>query len=135
MATAHFSYAQLALGYHFSVDSGPSALAVDGSGNVFVADNESFGPILEITAASGYTTASPVGTGFWYPQGVVLDGNGNVFVADCYSDAVKEVLAAGGYQTVVTLAQAYTLANSFSYPTGIAVDQSGDVFVIDGGDT
>ena len=125
MATAHFSYAQLALGYHFSVDSGPSALAVDGSGNVFVADNEVFGPILEITAASGYTTASPVGTGFWYPQGVVLDGNGNVFVADGGNGALKEILAAGGYTTV------NTLAIGAIFPSGVAVDGSGNVYYSD----
>jgi DNA-binding beta-propeller fold protein YncE len=54
-----------------------------------------------------------------------VDGSGNVFVADFGNNAVKEILAAGGYTTV------NTLANGFNMPTGVAVDGSGNVFVAD----
>ena len=66
-----------------------------------------------------------LGSGFSYPCGVAVDGSGNVFVADTDNNAVKEILAAGGYTTVKTL------GSGFSDPTGVAVDGSGNVFVAD----
>ena len=56
-----------------------------------------------------------------------MDGSGNIFVADSGNNAVKEILAAGGYTTV------NTLGSGFSSPTGVALNASGDVFVADTG--
>jgi hypothetical protein len=39
--------------------------------------------------------------------GVAIDANGNVFVADTYNNAVKEILAAGGYTTVNMLGSGF----------------------------
>jgi len=58
---------------------------------------------------------------------VAVDGSGNVYVADANNNAVKEILAAGGYTTV------NTLGSGFSFPYGVAVDGSGNVFVADAG--
>ena len=91
--TAHFSYAQTAL--RISITS-PSGLAVDGNGNVFVADTLN-NAVKEILAAGAYTTVNTLGSGFFQPQGIAVDGSGNVFVADRVNNAVKEILAAGGY--------------------------------------
>jgi YVTN family beta-propeller protein len=101
----------------------PQGLAIDGSGNVFVADylNDS---IKEVLATGGYTTVQTVGSGFSLPTAVAVDGAGNVFVADWGNNAVKEIMAASSYATVKTL-------GSFSTPAGIAVDGSGNVFVSD----
>ncbi|MGA7886700.1 MAG: hypothetical protein WCA44_13230, partial [Acidobacteriaceae bacterium] len=68
-----------------------------------------------------------LGSGLDNPHGVAVDGSGNVFVADTGNNAVKEILAAGGYATVDTL------ASGFSRPSGLAVDRSGNVFVADTG--
>ncbi len=119
--SASFNYAQLTLGSGFN---GPSGVAVDGAGNVFVADTYN-NSVKEILAAGGYTTVNVLNSGFWNPAGVAVDGNGNVFVADTDNNAVKEIMAAGGYTTV------NTLGNSFSSPRGVAVDGSGNVFVAD----
>ena len=51
---------------------------------------------------------------------------GNLYVADYGNNAIKEVLAAGGYTTILTLATGYNA-------TGVAVDASGDVFMADNG--
>ncbi len=56
-----------------------------------------------------------------------MDGSGNVFFADSNNNAVKEIVAAGGYTTV------HTLGSGFNSPIGVAVDRSGNVFVADGG--
>ena len=68
---------------------------------------------------------STLGSGFSFPIGVAVDGSGNVFVADASNDAVKEILAAGGYTTV------NTLGSGFHQPFGVALDKSGNVFVAD----
>lgn len=63
------------------------------------------------------------------PTGVALDASGNIFVADSANHAVKEILAAGGYTTVNTLASAFT----FNTPADVALDRSGNVYVADSG--
>jgi hypothetical protein len=68
-----------------------------------------------------------LGSGFRSPEGGAVDASGNVFVADSSNNAVKEILAAGGYTTV------NTLGSGFSAPTGVAVDGAGNVFVADNG--
>jgi sugar lactone lactonase YvrE len=113
--------AQTTLGSGFNV---PTGVAVDGSGNVFVADYGN-SKVKEIVAAGGYTTVKTLGSGFNFPTGVAVDGSGNVFVADYGDSKVKEIVAAGGYTTV------NTLGSGFSMPEGVAVDGSGNVFVGD----
>jgi hypothetical protein len=69
----------------------------------------------------------PLGSGFITPSSVAVDASGNIFVADSGNNAVKEILAAGGYTTV------HTLANGFHNPTGVALDGKGNLFVADQG--
>jgi hypothetical protein len=69
-----------------------------------------------------------LGGGFSLPAGVAVDSSGNVYVADTNDNAVKEILAAGGYTTI------NTLASSFNKPNGVAVDSSGNVYVADTND-
>src|SRR3954470_5271634 len=63
----------------------PAGVAVDGSGNVFVADYGN-NKVVEILAVNGSIPANPtintLGSGFNQPSGVAVDGSGNVFVAD-----------------------------------------------------
>jgi streptogramin lyase len=68
-----------------------------------------------------------LGGGFESPEGVAVDSSGNVFVGDTFHNAVKEILASGGYVTV------NALGSGFSGPPGVAVDGSGNVFVADTG--
>jgi len=121
--TAHFNSAIRTLGSGFSE---PLGVAVDASGNVFVADGNN-NAVKEILAAGGYTTTVNIlATGLNGPAGVAVDASGNVFVADTYNNAVKEILAAGGYTTTVNI-----LATGLNGPAGVAVDGSGNVFVAD----
>jgi hypothetical protein len=70
----------------------PQSLAIDGSGDLFFAD-EGSSTIKEIVAVNGVVTSSSsvivVGSGFSSPQGVAVDGGGNVFVGDSGHSAVK----------------------------------------------
>ena len=125
---------------------GPSAVAVDGSGNMYVADNSN-NTIRKITAAGVVNTLAGIasqpgssdGTGaaasFNYPHGVAVDGNGNVYVADNYNSTIRKVTPAG---LVSTLAGSTGQGGNvdgigstarFSGPSGVAVDGSGNVYV------
>ncbi len=110
----------------------PSGVAVDGSGNVFVAD---FGnnAVQETVAVGGVvsssSTVNTIGSGFNSPAGVAVDGSGNVFVADFANNAVKEIVAVGG---VVSASSTVNMIGSgFNHPYGVAVDGVGNVFVAD----
>ena len=100
----------------------PKAVAVDGSRNIFVADNAN-NSVKEILAIGGYTTVRTLHSGFSSQFTLALDGSGNVFVADWLKNAVYEILAAGGYSTI------NTLGISVAGPNFIAVDGSGNLFI------
>ena len=108
----------------------PRDVAVDGGGNVFVANYQG---VMEILAVGGYKTVNclrdsncPGGGGYLFsePYGIAVDGSGNVFVADYANSAVYEIAEAGGYTTITPLG-----VGVFSSPTGVAVDMSGNVYV------
>ena len=112
----------------------PDGVAVDGSGNVYVADS---GAPAVYQIAPGSATATALGSGFVSPKGVAVDGNGDVFVADPGGPTVKEILAVKGTisasSSIVTLGgyMAGGAIFSFSAPTGTAVDSAGNVYVAD----
>ena len=110
----------------------PTGVAVDGSGNVYVADHGN-GAVEEIMAVGGVIPASPtintLGSGFSSPQGVAVDGSGNVYVADTGNNAVEEMLAVGG--VIPASPTITTLGSGFGNPSGVAVDGGGNVYIAD----
>ncbi len=110
----------------------PYGVAVDASGDVFVADSGN-NAVREIVAVNGGIPASPtiltLGSGFYSPHAIAVDGSGNVFVADTYNNAVKEIVAVNG--SIPAGATILTLGSGFDRPNSVAVDASGDVFVVD----
>ena len=109
-------------------------VAVDGNGNVYVADTGN-NAVKEILAVGGSIPASPtietLGSGLVAPYGVAVDGSGNVYVADSAQSAVYEMLAVDG--SVPASPTIRTLGSGFKYPWGLAVDGSGNVYVGDYG--
>jgi large repetitive protein len=112
----------------------PAGTAVDGSGNIYVADYNN-NAVEEILAVNGSIPSTPaintLGSGFNFPTGVAVDGTGNVYVADWGNSAVKEILAVNG--SIPASPTINTLGSGFNYPSGVAVDSSGNVFVADQG--
>lgn len=99
----------------------PSAVALDGSGNLYVADTAN-NAIREVTPAGVVTTLAF--TGLNNPAGVAVDTTGNVFVTDTGNHKVVEL--SGGTQTTLAI-------SGLKNPAGLAVDAAGDVFVADSG--
>lgn len=102
--------------------SNPTAVAIDGAGNVYVAVNGS-NSIAKIPAGGGATVI--LGSGFLTPTGVAADAAGNVYVADNGNNAVKKIPVDGG--AIVNI------GSGFVSPYGVALDGSGNLFVSDRG--
>jgi len=98
----------------------PRGVAVDGAGNVLIADSND-SRVIEVPADGG--AQFTLGTGLNGPNGVTVDGKGNVFIGDSRNNRVLEVPADGGAQ--------FTVGSGLLYPGGVAVNAAGDVFIAD----
>ena len=103
------------------------SIALDGSGNVFVA-NDSNNSVSELTAASSYGTGlnfSPSAAKLRSPEPIALDGSGNVFAANAGNASVSELTAGSSYATGLNFDPE---GAAFNNPISIAVDGSGNIF-------
>lgn len=129
-----------------------TGLAIDGSGNVYVADGLLGGQTIRRIAPDGMvTTIAGVsgepgekdGTGsearLYQPYAVVADTNGNLYVADSYGATIRKVTAQGMVTTLAGVAFHEGSADGtgtnalFKYPSGIAIDLAGNLYVADQG--
>jgi sugar lactone lactonase YvrE len=128
--------------------SSPQGVALDASGNLYVADTAN-GTIRAITpqgevatlAGTPGVTGSSDGTGpaasFNAPQGVAVDASGNLFVTDTGNNTIRMITPGGVVSTlagtagITGSADGAGAAASFSTPTGVAVDRNGNVYVAD----
>ena len=131
----------------------PFGVAVDLTGNLYVARTATTTPSAEVTPSGVVTTlaglagnaGSTDGIGsaarFYHPasNGVAVDSAGNVYVADTGNDTIRKITPDGGVTTLAgnpgTLGAADGMgsAASFDAPWGVAVDSAGTVYVADTG--
>jgi sugar lactone lactonase YvrE len=126
--------------------SNPVAVAVDSSGNVFIADqnNNSIrraaptGTNWLVTTLAG--SSNGTNASFDGPSGIAVDAIGNLFVSDTYNGVIRMMTPMGTNWNVATIAgTAGNFGNRdgaggaarFSSPNGIAVDAGGNIFVAD----
>jgi len=118
----------------------PIAIAVDGAGNIYVADlgnnlvrKININGIVTTLAGSGAEGAAN-GAGsnasFSAPSGIAVDAAGNAYVADYGNNLIRKISPQG---LVTTLAGADRDIGYFDSPTGITVDAAGNVYVADYG--
>jgi protein gp37 len=132
----------------------PTAVAVDGAGDIFIADTGN-NVIREVVASTGNIqtfagdgTAGYSGNGgaatsaeLNHPAGLVLDPAGDVFIADTGNSVIREVAASSGViQTIAGNGIANfsgdggpaTLA-SLNLPQGVAFSTQGALYIADTG--
>ena len=130
----------------------PSAVTVDGIGNLYIADSGNH-RIRKVSAFTG-TISTIVGTGGWgysgdggpatqaqlgYPEGVAVDGAGNLYISDFHNNRIRKVDAATG--TISTIAGTGEWGDrgdggpatqaQLGYPEGVAVDGAGNLYISD----
>jgi len=132
--------------------SGPQALAVDSSGNIFVCDTGNntirmITPGRAVTTIAGNPTLSGSADGtnssalFSAPRGIAVDSNGILYVSDANNNTIRKITHSGTNWIVTTLAGSATALNAcvdstnsmarFHNLYGMVADGGGNVFVID----
>ncbi len=129
--------------------NGPVALAIDGTGNLFISDSTNH-RIRRVDATTGkITTVAGNGTeGFFgdgaaatsamldFPLGIAVDSAGNLWIADNNNNRVRVVNAAGVISTVAgNGSQGYfgdggpATAAEVDHPSAVAVDAAGNAYI------
>ena len=131
----------------------PNGVAVDSSGNLFIADTYN-NRIREVVKATGniLTFAGNGTAGFsgdggaatlaslYHPQGITVDSSGNLYISDEVNGRIREVINAMG--TIITVAGSdlnnYWTGDggpasnaSLDYPQGVALDSTGSLYIAD----
>ncbi|HWD91724.1 MAG TPA: BACON domain-containing carbohydrate-binding protein, partial [Verrucomicrobiae bacterium] len=100
----------------------PGSLALDRSGNLYIADFNN-NAVKKWNPANGILTTLSFGS-LNQPSGVAVDAAGNVYVADFQNHAVKELNVTSGAVTTIPF-------NNLRSPDGVAVDNAGNVYETD----
>jgi sugar lactone lactonase YvrE len=130
----------------------PYGVAVDATGNLFIADyannrirevNPTTGLISTVAGKGipGYSGDGHAATQaeLYFPTDVALDGSGNLYIADPSNNVIRMVNMATGVITTVAGngSGGYggdggaATAAVLSHPTGVTLDQFGDLFIAD----
>jgi sugar lactone lactonase YvrE len=143
----------------YSGDDGPAAfaqltepvgLALDASGNLFIAEQEGH-RVRKVTPGGVISTVAGTGTGgyngdggpaasaqLYYPVGLAVDASGALLIADSHNHRIRKVTPDGQINTVAGVGvsgfagdNGPAIAARINHPTGVALDGSGNMFIAD----
>ncbi len=147
--------------YGYTGDGGPATAAklgtpgpmvVEGSGNVYMTD-EDFCVIRKIDTAGVISTFAGNGqcdfrgdggpataASLDVPLGITVDASGNVYIADTYNHRVRKVSKSGVITSIAGTGEngfggdnGSALSAQLSYPSGLQFDSAGNLYVADWG--
>ena len=129
----------------------PICLALDGSGNIYIADSGS--RVRKVNASSGIINTIAgngiygfAGDGFAATSaklsvafGITIDGTGNVYIADRNNHRIRKVNAVTGIISTVAGngtqgyddGIGYAITAKLNTPSGVAIDSSGNLYISD----
>jgi sugar lactone lactonase YvrE len=136
----------------------PEGLAIDGSGNLYIADMDN-NRIRRVDAVSGkISTVAGNGqyfysgdngpatsAGIYQPEGIAVDGSGNLYIADTQDQRIRRVdgktgiittLAGNGYVEYSSSSGGLgdggpATSAAFAFPGSVTCDASGNVYISD----
>ena len=128
----------------------PRGVALDGAGNLYIADNNNH-RIRKVNSAGNISTVAGTGTAGFSgdggaatsaqlsnPRGVALDGAGNLYIADTSNNRIRKVDSAGVISTVAGNGMAgfggdggAATAARLRDPGGVALDGAGNLYIAD----
>jgi uncharacterized protein (TIGR03437 family) len=131
---------------------GPTGVAVDGQGNVYIAD-PALAIVLKVAAGTGVITiaagnglatfagdgGAAAGASLSHPTGVVVDSAGNLFIADPYNSNIRKVdtngiittVAGAGGQAGFSGDGGLATKALLNSPNSVAVDKLGNLYIVD----
>ncbi len=130
----------------------PRGLAVDGSGNIYIADTNdnrirkvdaTTGVITTVAGngASGYSGDNVAATSaaIYMPFGVSVTISGDIYIADTYNHRIRKVDAITGLITTIAGSGTFGFAGDYgpataaniNNPSGVAFDSTGNVYIAD----
>ena len=128
----------------------PTGIAVDGGGNLYIADRANH-RIRKVSTSGIIITVAGIGSNGYSgdgnlattarlnnPTGLVVDARGNLYIADQSNYCVRKVNPAGVITTVAgTGTQGYSndgisaTSAQLSSPTGVTVDARGNLYIVE----
>lgn len=128
----------------------PWGVAVDGSGNIYVADSAShvirkvdinhnvstFAGTIGVAGANDAINGPATSASFNLPQGIAFDGSGNLFVTDSGNNIIRKITPSSAVSTIAGTAGTSGTADGtgasaqFNNPEGIAFDASAGVLYV-----
>jgi len=128
----------------------PMGVAVDGGGNIYVADDgdnriRKINPAGIISTIAGSPVYGFTGDGgpstlarLYYPQGVATDAAGNIYIADLNNNRIRKINTSGIINTIAGDGTAgfsgdggSPVTAAINQSTGVAVDLAGNVYISD----